>query len=184
VKTDNIFSAFMLFLSSPLWVTELVPPVGRSLLAGIVGLFGVIGYILAAYVGVGFFYFKGSEGAQWRAPLAIGCAPALVVLSLMKWLPESPRWLISKDRSDKALEIVQRLHTSKDDPNHEYAKAEFYQMKRQHELAQGLPHSWMEMARRPSYRRRAVIAFTLPVILYSTGNLVVTSKILLLRQYT
>jgi MFS family permease len=166
----------MLFLSSPLWVTELVPPVGRSILAGIVGLFGVIGYILAAYVGVGFFYFKGSEAAQWRAPLALGCAPPLILLCIMKWLPESPRWLISKDRSDEAMDILRKLHTSVDDPNHQYAKIEFHQMKRQHELAKGLPCSWMAMVKRPSYRKRCIIAFMLPVVLYSTGNLVVTSK--------
>jgi len=41
----------MLYLTTPLWVTEIVPPKGRSVLAGIVGLFGVVGYIVAAYVG-------------------------------------------------------------------------------------------------------------------------------------
>lgn len=166
----------MLFLSTPLWVTELVPPVGRSILAGIVGLFGVVGYILAAYVGVGFFYFKGSGSAEWRAPLAIGCAPPVILLAIIRWLPESPRWLIAKDRSDEALHILQKLHTSLDDPEHEYAKFEFHQMKRQHELASGLPSSWIEMVKRPSYRRRSIIAFMVPVILYSTGNLVVTSR--------
>lgn len=38
----------MLYLTIPLWVVELVPPKGRSILAGIVGLAGVVGYILAA----------------------------------------------------------------------------------------------------------------------------------------
>jgi len=166
----------MLYLTTPLWVTETVPPMGRSILAGIVGLFGVVGYILAAYVGVGFFNFKTTTSSQWRAPLAIGCLPPLVLLIVMPWLPESPRFLLSKGRTNEAWEIVRRLHTSSDDPVHEYATAEFYQMKRQHELEASLSGSWLEILRRRSYRKRALIVFFLPVMLYSTGNLVVTSK--------
>ena len=166
----------MLYLTTPLWVAETVPPKGRSILAGIVGLFGVVGYILAAYVGVGFFYFKTTTTSQWRAPLAIGCFPPLFLLVLMPWLPESPRFLLSKDKANEAWDIVRKLHTRNDDPEHEYATAEFYQMKSQHELEAALNNSWLEILRRPSYRKRALIAFFLPVILYSTGNLVVTSE--------
>ena len=166
----------MLYLTTPLWVTETVPPKGRSILAGIVGLFGVVGYILAPYVGVGFFYFKTTTSSQWRAPLAIGCFPPLVLLVMMPWLLESPRFLLAKDRTDAAWQIVRKLHSSDDGPAHEYAAAEFYQMRRQHELEACLSGSWLEILRRPSYRKRALIVFFLPVILYSTGNLVVTSK--------
>lgn len=166
----------MLYLTTPLWVVELVPPKGRSILAGIVGLFGVIGYIIAAYVGVGFFYYKGSGSSQWRAPLALGCVPPVLFLSLSYWLPESPRWLLSKNRTNEAWDIVRTLHTSADDPGNTYATAEFYQMKKQHELEASLSSSWLEILRRPSYRKRAAIVFSLPVILYSTGNLVITSK--------
>lgn len=153
-----------------------MPPKGRSVLAGIVGLFGVIGYIVAAYVGVGFSYWQTTTAAQWRAPIAIGCFPPLLLLAVMPWLPESPRWLLAQDRHDEAWGIIQRLHTSKEDPAHDYAKREFHQMKRQHELDRDLSSSWLAILRRPSYRKRAIIVASLPVILYSTGNLVVTSK--------
>lgn len=166
----------MLYLITPLWVAELVPPKGRSILAGIVGLFGVVGYIIAAYVGVGFFYFQTTSSSQWRAPIAIGCFPPLLLLLTMPWLPESPRQLLVQGKEDEAWAIVRKLHTSRDDPDHEYATAEFFQMKSQHTLESKLNGSWLEILKRPSYRKRALIAFFLPVILYSTGNLVVTSK--------
>jgi len=35
--------------------------------------------------------------------------------------------------------------------------------------------SWLGIARRPSYRKRAIIVIALPCIIYSTGNLVVTT---------
>jgi MFS family permease len=166
----------MLYLTAPLWVVELVPPKGRSVLAGIVGLFGVIGYIMAAYVGVGFFYYGGSASAQWRAPLAVGCFPPVLFVCIAAWLPESPRWLLAQDKGDQAWHLVRDLHTTPDDVNHDYATAEFYQMNKQHQLESSLVSTWWEIAKRPSYRKRALIAFGLPVILYSTGNLVITSK--------
>jgi MFS family permease len=165
----------MLFLTVPLWVLELSPPRGRSILAGIVGLAGVVGYIIAAYIGVGFFYYKSTNQSSWRAPIALGCFPPVSFLLFAWWLPESPRWLLAQDRHEEAWDIVRSLHSSADDPNHEYATAEMYQLKRQHELDRSLSTSWKEMFSRPSYRKRAAIAFVLPWIMYSTGDLVVTS---------
>ena len=42
------------------------------------------------------------------------------------WLPESPRWLIAKNRDQQGLEVLMRLHDT-GDPNHIAAKEEFYQ---------------------------------------------------------
>ena len=166
----------MLYLTVPLWVTELVPPKGRSILAGIIGASGCLGYILASYVGVGFFYYAGDNSVNWRVPLAIGCAPALLSLATMPFLPESPRFLLTQDRNEEAWAIVRRLHTTPEDRNHEYAKAEFFQMRKQHELEKNLDSSWLIMLKRPSYRKRVAIAVFLPFVLYSCGTLVVASK--------
>jgi MFS family permease len=167
--------AYMLYLTTPLWVTELVPPRGRSILVGIVGLGGVVGYVLAAYVGVGFFYYGSEKSAQWRAPLSIGCLPPLLLIAFLPWLPESPRFLLKGDKTEKAWLIVRDLHATSADTEHEYAQAEFFQMRKQHELDTSLDGSWMAILKRRSYLKRAAIAFFLPVMLYSTGNLVVTT---------
>lgn len=119
--------------------------------------------------------YRTTDSAQWRAPIAIGCFPPLCLLACTPWLPESPRWLLSQEKEDHAWEIVKKMHTSDDDPDHEYAVAEFFQMKQQNRLDRSLDASWKILFTRPSYRKRALIAFGLPVILYSTGNLVITS---------
>ncbi|KAL4939227.1 hypothetical protein BDV06DRAFT_225198 [Aspergillus oleicola] len=168
-------SAYMLYLTAPLWVVELVPPHGRSITAGIVGLCGVIGYILAAYVGVGFFYLNSSTSAQWRAPLAIGCAPTLVSLAVVYWLPESPRWLLRQNKSEEAWVIVKSLHMRSGEHDERYAEAEFLNMTQQSEAESLQDGSWSVMLKNPLYRRRTVLVIALPAIIYSTGNLVITT---------
>eukprot|EP01061_Rhynchopus_euleeides_P011906 TRINITY_DN21504_c0_g3_i1.p1 TRINITY_DN21504_c0_g3~~TRINITY_DN21504_c0_g3_i1.p1 ORF type:complete len:556 (+),score=173.64 TRINITY_DN21504_c0_g3_i1:137-1669(+) len=49
------------------------------------------------------------DEAKWRTMIAIGLTfPVLVAISL-RWLPESPRWLIAKGRADQAKAILRRL---------------------------------------------------------------------------
>ncbi|OGE54942.1 hypothetical protein PENARI_c005G01390 [Penicillium arizonense] len=169
------FSAYMLYLTTPLWVVELVPPNGRSITAGMVGLCGVTGYILAAYVGVGFFYLSSDTSAQWRAPLAIGCFPPVISLLIVYWLPESPRWLLSQDRETKAWEIIRRLHTIPHEDESGYAEAEFAQMRDQSETERLHNSSWSELMTNSFYRKRTILVIALPAIIFSTGNLVITT---------
>ena len=72
-----------------------------------------------------------------------------------RWLPESPRWLISKGKERRALAILQKLHTRPDDPSGLAAKEEFYQISKQLELenATGVHGIW-GMFKRASYRKR------------------------------
>jgi MFS family permease len=167
----------MLYLTTPLWVVELVPPHGRSITAGIVGLFGVIGYILAAYVGVGFHYLETPAWAQWRAPLALGVGPPLAGLVLMPWLPESPRWLLAQDRVEEAYKIVTELHGRPGATHDETTDVEFAQMKNQSEITRQLNSSWLQIFNYLPYQKRALMAIMLPFIAYTTGNLVITSML-------
>lgn len=47
---------------------------------------------------------------SWRIPSLLQMAPSLLQLSTIWLLPESPRWLVSKDRDDDALNALKRYH--------------------------------------------------------------------------
>lgn len=75
----------------PLYQSEISPPVIRGLLVGMHGVLICVGYALASWVGLG-FYFVNASGTQWRIPLAIQCLAPLILAVGVLFLPESPRW--------------------------------------------------------------------------------------------
>lgn len=48
-------------------------------------------------------------GLHWRLMLGSAGFPALIVLAQMPFLPESPRWLMSKGKYEKAYAAMLRL---------------------------------------------------------------------------
>ncbi|GAT28198.1 MFS sugar transporter [Aspergillus luchuensis] len=65
----------------------------------------------------------GQSEASWRLPLAIQIIPALTLGLGMLFFPDSPRWLLMKERDDEALQALSRLRrqsTSNSDLTNEY----------------------------------------------------------------
>jgi MFS family permease len=60
----------------------------------------------------------------WRIPSIIQGVPALLSVCMVLLLPESPRFLISKDRHSEALAVLARCHGN-GNPNDELVQAEF-----------------------------------------------------------
>ena len=133
-----------------------------------------MGYLTAAYMGVGFYFVSGTN--QWRGPIAIQMVFPVIVLCGICWLPESPRYLLSKGRADEAWQIVQDLHSQKEDTVKEFAKREFYQMRKQIEFDSQLPSSYLDIVKTPSLRKRALMTILLEVCIQSSGILVILSK--------
>ncbi|EXJ77940.1 hypothetical protein A1O3_09099 [Capronia epimyces CBS 606.96] len=171
----NGFGALMLAMLVPLWITECAPPGVRGAFAQLNGVLLQVGYILSSYVGVGFFYYKGAGENVWRAPLALGCLPCLVLLAGLWWTPESPRFLLLKGRHEQALKITARLHSTASNANHEFVQKEMYQMRKQIELDRTLNASWVELLRRPSYRKRVFMAIFIVFSITGTGGVVIAT---------
>ncbi|KAL1590420.1 hypothetical protein WHR41_00763 [Cladosporium halotolerans] len=66
-----------------------------------------IGTLIAYWIDFGCLY--GPPELTWRFPIAFQCVFAFIVLVLMLGLPESPRWLMTKDRSEEATVILAAL---------------------------------------------------------------------------
>jgi hypothetical protein len=147
-------------------------------LVDIHAVFLILGYTIQGWVGFGFFFWNGGNNT-WRVPLALQCVWPLLLLSGLYWVPESPRWLIMQDRIEDAKLVLERLHSTPGDVDNSYAAAEFYQIQKQVVIDKTLGSSWKHMFKKPSYRKRALLALGTTAIIQCSGVLVINSMLLL-----
>ena len=171
----NGAGALMLAMMVPLWITECAPANVRGAMAQLHGVLIQIGYILSSYVGVGFYHDKSAGANVWRGPIAIGCLPCLLLLAGLWWIPESPRFLLLRGRHEDALKVALRLHSTPNDPNHEFVHKEMFQMRRQIDVDRTLNSSWLELLRRPSYRKRVLMTIFVMFSVNASGGIVIAN---------
>jgi SP family galactose:H+ symporter-like MFS transporter len=95
-------------VTAPVYLSELAPPQSRGKLVGFYQLYFTLGMALSSVVG---YLFTSKDTGNWHAMFGVGAIPAAVLFLLVLALPESPRWLFSKGRNDKANAIL-RSYTS------------------------------------------------------------------------
>ncbi|KAF2639059.1 general substrate transporter [Massarina eburnea CBS 473.64] len=88
----------------PTYQAECSKTKNRGLLICIEGGVIAFGTLIAYWVDYGCQY--GSEDLSWRFPIAFQIVFGFVVLIVPFWLPESPRWLLTKDRTDEATKVI------------------------------------------------------------------------------
>lgn len=98
---------------SPLYISEIAPARIRGTLVSL--------YQLAIVIGINLIYFVNYQIAAqgdetwnaewgWRYMLGSGVLPAFLFFVLLFLVPESPRWLIKKNRYDEALDTLEKVN--------------------------------------------------------------------------
>ncbi|KAF2491009.1 MFS transporter [Lophium mytilinum] len=168
-------AAFMSLAAVPIWMNEVAPVKMRAGLVDIHAVLLIFGYTAQGWVGFGFYFWKQGGINTWRPPLALQCAWPLLLLCGLYWIPESPRWLMIMDREEEARDILYRLHADPSDPDNEFARSEYYQIKKQIAIDRTLGSSWKVMFTKPSYRKRAFLAMGLTFFIQCSGVLVINN---------
>ncbi|EFJ12833.1 hypothetical protein SELMODRAFT_182142 [Selaginella moellendorffii] len=96
----------------PIYIAETAPPEIRGTLSTLPQFMGSVGLFLAYSL---CFFFSLWPTPNWRIMLALLMAPSLLFLALaILYLPESPRWLVSKGKMLEARLVLQRLRNKTD----------------------------------------------------------------------
>lgn len=92
----------------PVYIAEVSPPQHRGRLVTWSETATNVGILLGFISG---FAFRDSGEGGWRAMIALGAVIPCVLLVLIKtFMPESPRWLVAKGRSEEARLILRRCY--------------------------------------------------------------------------
>jgi hypothetical protein len=134
------------------------------------------GFMVASWIGYGFYFWQSNNGNEWRPPLAIQCLWPLLLLLCLPWIPESPRWLIMKGRLEEAKRILIRLHSRSKNLDHSFALAELYQIQKQVDVDSRMDTSWLAMFRTPATRKRCFLSMGTMAIIQCSGVLVINSR--------
>ena len=106
----------------------------------------------------------------WRIPSFLQVVPSLLQISFIWFLPESPRWLVSKGRGDEAYAILVKYHAEGDE-NSDFVKAEYTQIEKT--LEAELKTAQMnrkDLFSTPGMRKRVVIASFLALFTKWSGS--------------
>jgi MFS family permease len=89
----------------PVWQAEISRATHRGAHVVSEGIFVGVGIAVALWVDFALYFVHGNSVA-WRFPLALQIIFSLTVMAFIFSLPESPRWLLKRDRVDEAREIL------------------------------------------------------------------------------
>jgi MFS family permease len=157
---------------TPVCLAESSTAQKRGMLTGLHGFFLVSGYNISSWVGFG-CYFSKNLTFGWRGPIAFTCIPALLLAIGCIWVPETPRYLLLRGRSDQAWRNLQRLHHDPNDPSDSLAHEEFISMKAAIEYERTQPSGYLGIFRTASYRKRAFLSCFVQLAANNTGGLVI-----------
>ncbi|KAL5588311.1 hypothetical protein FOBRF1_014839 [Fusarium oxysporum] len=92
----------------PIWLSECSPAShrGRDVVAA--GIFMCLGYALCNWIDYGFYNLPTST-LQWRLPLAVSMPLSCLILGVIMFMPESPRWLVQVNQAEKATATLMAL---------------------------------------------------------------------------
>lgn len=108
-----------------MWQSETSKVAWRGKLIVIELILNIAGFSLSNWVTYGFSFLPGA--VAWRVPLALQFIFIVILYCTVPWLPESPRWLVQKERVEEAELILADIEgTSVEDP---YVQTELSEIK-------------------------------------------------------
>lgn len=155
-------------MSVPVYQAECAHPKIRGMIVGLTQQMIGVGFIVSTWVGYGSRHTSDASSFQWRFPLAFQIIPSVLLLVGLIWLPESPRYLIEKDRDEDGMKILRKLHYN--GSNDEWIQAEYNEIKATLSAEKAITApGWAVMFQVPQWRKRLLLGTLVQVFTQLTG---------------
>ncbi|KAI9371061.1 general substrate transporter [Aspergillus egyptiacus] len=154
--------------SAPLLIAEIAHPQDRAVLVTLSGASYHSGAFIASWVTLGTLEIPSDW--SWRLPSLLQAICTVVILIGVPWMPESPRWLIYKDRHEEALDILVKYHAEGDETD-EFVQLEYAEIKAAIALDKQVGHTnWADFLRSKGNRKRIALITALGLFSQWSGN--------------
>lgn len=130
-----------------------------------------VGSIVAAWTCFGTSHMSKTDAWGWRTPSLLQALCPTFLLCMIYWIPESPRWLISKGRIAEAAAIIARYHGN-GDVNETFTRTEILEIEMALQQArEGI--RWSALVKKKANRKRLSIVIVM-VLMCLCGQNVIT----------
>ncbi|KAK6199617.1 general substrate transporter [Scheffersomyces amazonensis] len=158
-------------VSAPSLIAEISYPRYRDTCTAIYNSFYYLGAIMAAWITYGTRNI--SNGYSWKIPSYLQGFLPLVQLLLFFLVPESPRYLLSKGKVDRARKILHKFHTGADEDERAHILIEFEIKQIQSALEMEKLYSssrYADFFKIPSFRKRLFLTSFTAFLMQLSGN--------------
>ncbi|KAJ4385083.1 hypothetical protein N0V85_008260 [Neurospora sp. IMI 360204] len=144
----------IIYFAIPMFQSEISPASHRGFFVGLHAQFIGFGYALSNWISFGISYTTGP--VTFRFPVGLQVLWAVILFFGTFFLPESPRWLMEKDRVEEAETVLKRLRSDDADPD--IVTKELTQIRDQIQWEKANEErSLTSIMRKPSYRKRLLL---------------------------
>lgn len=156
-------------ICSPILLTEIAHPQHRARFTAVYNCLWNLGALFCSLIAFGTQYVKSDW--SWKVVTLLQIAPSVIQLAFIWFIPESPRWLIDKDRSDEALHMLAYYHAA-GDANNSTVQFEFREIKETMALEKAADKgsSYIDFLKTKGNRWRLAILISLGIISQYSGN--------------
>ncbi|KIL85277.1 hypothetical protein FAVG1_11708 [Fusarium avenaceum] len=152
-------------------IGELGYPKERAVLTSLFSVSYFFGQITAA--GICFGTNGVTTNWGWRIPSLLQIAPPMLQLCFVFFVPESPRWLIARDRSEEAMETLVKYHA--EGRESEFVKAEMTQIQSTLRIEmRSTKRSWLDLGATAGMRRRLLTTCMLGLFTQWSGSTLIS----------
>ncbi|KAM0259080.1 hypothetical protein ACHAPA_010928 [Fusarium lateritium] len=137
----------------PTYQSEIAPGALRGFFVGSIQLCLTTGSLIAGIVNESMS--RKTDNSGWQIATALQALPAVVILCLLYFTPNSPRWLTFNDRHEEALQVLRSIRR-KEDVDNGLPELELTSMREEGQIGKREKGPWKDLFRGRNLRRTGI----------------------------